>query len=884
MLIKDSGDTGHTVKALRKLIAKRKVAFSIIMIVGYTLGVMAVSSFMLKHGFWGTYLKPWVHKNVDGVVDYISSWSAHPERITLDIKQKDVLKLAHKREQALAVGTLYYSPDDDWVPAKLTYHDKTHKIKIRLKGTRDSHWEHEDFWSYKIKIKGDGTWRGMRRFAIQGPHNRNYLNEWMFQKMYGYAGVISLRYDFIQVTINGKEHPIYAVEENFDSKLIEHNQRREGPIFRAHLAPPFSTRPIQIYNSEKYKKDKALINQVYSAESLIEAYRQGELPASEVFDIDLMAKTLALCDLAGSFHALSYENMRFYYNPVTGKIEPIPYDNQHITNLNDSQLIGEGHWVSAEETQFLASRHAHRSPHRNLIWVFQLFQDRKFYEAYIRQLAVVSDKEFLDSFLNSIRTEKEEALKTLYTSFPQYQFTGEEILYANQNYIKNRLRPQKAVLAYWSGQNQESIFLDVANKHSLGMEVAGLVVGDGHVFPVANPVALPAKRIRGGPLVAGTNDLKNYYEAIVSPLPESGTGFQRIEFKIPAEFEWTEDMKSHLKIQTRVLGASHSLEEIVVPWNLKSDLMRKPSNVDTFEFLSRDEQNKVIRIKEGQWIVQEDVVIPKGYRLVAGPGTRIQLTRQAKILSYSPLEFQGTPDHPVRIDSEDYSGQGIVVIGAEQQSVLQHVVLSRLSNPGLGGWLSSGAITFYESPVSLTHVRIENNKSEDALNIIRSEFKMDHVTFQNIHSDAFDSDFSNGTIKHVIIRNSGNDGIDVSGSRVVIDDMWVDGVGDKGVSAGENSEVKIKSFRGKNSKILIASKDLSRIDIENASMRDSKYGFAVYQKKSEFGPGTIEVQNLDIVGVQTPYVVEKGSSLRLDEKIIEGETENVKDLLYPARQ
>ena len=76
-----------------------------------------------------------------------------------------------------------------------------------------------------------------------------------------------------------------------------------------------------------------------------------------------------------------------------------------------------------------------------------------------------------------------------------------------------------------------------------------------------------------------------------------------------------------------------------------------------------------------------------------------EASNSAKILSYSPLEFIGTENAPIFIHSTDKSGQGIIVINANQKSILRYTVFENLSTPSQGGWKLSGTISFYESPV-----------------------------------------------------------------------------------------------------------------------------------------------------------------------------------------
>ena len=44
--------------------------------------------------------------------------------------------------------------------------------------------------------------------------------------------ILTTRYGFISVKLNGKSLGIYAYEEHFDKQLLEYNQRREAPILK----------------------------------------------------------------------------------------------------------------------------------------------------------------------------------------------------------------------------------------------------------------------------------------------------------------------------------------------------------------------------------------------------------------------------------------------------------------------------------------------------------------------------------------------------------------------------------------------------------------------------------------------------------------------------
>ena len=50
--------------------------------------------------------------------------------------------------------------------------------------------------------------------------------------MYHQMGGVSLRYEFVDVVVNGVYKGVYALEEGFNKRLIENSNKREGPIIR----------------------------------------------------------------------------------------------------------------------------------------------------------------------------------------------------------------------------------------------------------------------------------------------------------------------------------------------------------------------------------------------------------------------------------------------------------------------------------------------------------------------------------------------------------------------------------------------------------------------------------------------------------------------------
>ena len=123
--------------------------------------------------------------------------------------------------------------------------------------------------------------------------------------------------------------------------------------------------------------------------------------------------------------------------------------------------------------------------------------------------------------------------------------------------------------------------------------------------------------------------------------------------------------------------------------------------------------------------------------------------------------------------------------------ILENVHFDGLNSLHYKRWNLTGAVSIYETEVSIKNCQITNNKSEDGLNIIRSNFEIDSLLVTDTYSDGFDADFCTGSIKNSRFERTGNDCIDFSGSNINISDITIINSGDKGISGGERSELVI---------------------------------------------------------------------------------------------
>jgi hypothetical protein len=830
-----------------------------------------------REAFFRAYITPLVSSPAVFVSNYFKGLGARPPVLTIDLKLRYYRDFEEQLESARQVGVLF-ADGDDFVPASVRYGGETVPVKIRLKGDVGSHLR-EDSWSFRVRTRGDRVIGGMKQFSLHRPNARHWLHEIVFQRAMAREGIIALRYQFIRLILNGRDLGVYAMEEHFGKELLENNRRRDGVILRfgetmkwrehAEQIRPFladrgllglatgsgdySSSEIRTFRINKVMEDPIKRSAFLDGRLALEAFRRGELSTGEIFDLDMLATFFALTDLLGAFHGADWYNLRFYLNPVTHRLEPIAFDG-----------------MGGDPVSFLSSyRHGIRISDQPVTrfdsFAAVLFSDPEFYRRYVGELERVTRPEFLDELFETIAPELDRNLNILLLEWRDYGFSP-EVYYENQRFIRSVLEPVRGVLAHLRGVSPEAVVLAVGNTQRMLIELVRLEVGDQIELIPAEPIVLASKP------------------------KEEMVEYQAVEFALPSDFQSSDDPLSPMTLVYRVLGSHRSQNVLVSPFSLESrtfaDLHRRSwePNAGSFEFLTVDTLRHLITIDTGVWKVSRDMVIPAGFRVEAGPGVTLDLANQASIISYSPVELIGAWEDPIEIVSTAGDGGGFFVANAGETSILEHIRFENLSNPSRGGWSLTGAVTFYRSPVRLDHVEFSRSRSEDALNIVLSDYVINHSQFRDSRSDAFDGDFSEGSIADSSFVEQGNDGIDVSGSIVTIENVSVVNSGDKAISVGEGSEAVIRGAKLRSCKVGLASKDSSRVTLSNSEIAKCRFGLSAFQKKAEFGPATIMASATSFDALDRPYLVEEGSVVTVDERVLAPDSTGVAELLYGTEE
>jgi len=765
------------------------------------------------------------------------------------------------------VSGVLMTADDDFVAAEVSGGGKNNiKANIRLKGDWTDHLEHPNKWSYRIVPNGENTIYGMRKFSVQHPKSRNYIWEWLFNKVVKDNDLVGLRYDFVNVNLRITDIDsiipmgAMALEESFDKILIENNRRREGLILsfdesqiwneRKQLRdlkldltkdfdlPAIGELPIKLYNENKTLASPVLAKQFEIAKNLLLGLRDNKLQLSEAFDVDKLTLYIALSNLFGGHHGLHIENIKIYYNPVTNKLEPISFDSNSGSNIATLRGYPVG------------------------------IADELFKEKLVEKYELVSSQEFLDNLTKKYSAELNTIALNLSGEFNEASVSF-SVLEHNANLIKKKIFPSNTIIPTLIAHNGEVMDVEVKNFSKFPVVINGLVLENRKILNERN------EKISIAPndtVLVKFRLKKSFNNAFVSKKNKEGG------------FRYPKDL-SKIKLSHHLLGSNVQKYEAIKAFSSTFDAAvitgnQLVPNLEKFNFIKIDEEGQKLHFRQGVHELSDLLFIPEGYTVHIPKGFELNLINGASIISHSALICKGTKKEPIRFFSNTGSAGGIFVSTAKERSVIEHVYFTNLSVPKQQLWTLSGAVNFNDTFVTITNSVFENNRSEDALNLIRSNFLMDSTQFKNTYSDAFDGDFVTGEIRNSSFVNSGNDGIDVSGSTIELHNVTITNPSDKALSAGERSTIRETNIQINDGEIGLVSKDLSKIDISGLSITNTRLALSCFQKKTEYGPGIITLKNVKFLENEVAYLIEPNSHLTIDGKAILDKTEGVIDKMY----
>ena len=789
--------------------------------------------------------------------------------VYIDIKFKFLRKLQEKRKESLQRGVLI-TTKGDYVPAKIRHEGRTVKVKMRLKGdwARNSS---DKKMSFRVQVKNGDHFLGMRRFSLQNPKARIYDGDRLFFEAIKREGILAPRHSFVDLTVNGTKMGIMALEEHFSKELLESQSRRAGVILKfdesmVWLAESEATKgrgfegvydnyknaTIKPFRLNRIKSSKKLTNELESATRLLRAFVDGALKPSQVFDPILMGRFIAVGDFWGAWHGLRWHNLRFYYNAITGYLEPIGFDAGIAYNQKPA------HDPTAEPI------------------VTKILDDsiRKVYMETLERLIEEAKDGTTAHWVEALTNNN---LKALHKEYFWLEGVDLDLLtqWAEQklNSVKRKDLLYPKILQVYLVKNEMDYYLELQNP--LPYDV---IVTDIQLLNVSknNPVKLQFEEASLFPFLLTSSE--------IGGMPtEKKIHLQRKDIDVGTQFMVTANIKGDREI--------HAIKSLLYFSNAIKPILPQPTLAKTLSqhsYLKVDKKRNILRVKSGQWQVNSWLVVPEGFELLLSEGTTLNFKSSAGLLARGPVTIKGTKDSPVilqgmRNSTKANYWQGIFVMNSESPSHWSHVKIKNTKGIKNNDWVVSAGVTFYESDVYLKNVTFSENRCEDALNIIRSTFDLMDVDIKNAISDGLDADFSNGVVTGGIFKNlgfaGGGDGIDLSGSRITITGTRFLNIADKAISVGEESYLISDQLSIQKVGVGIVSKDGSHTTVQNSEVMETKIaGLMAYTKKPVYPLATLHAKDITFKNSTPNALVQKGNEVMLGGILVEPSEFDIKNL------
>tara|TARA_Y100000816_G_C26088784_1_gene575005 strand:+ start:231 stop:1982 length:1752 start_codon:yes stop_codon:yes gene_type:complete len=384
----------------------------------------------------------------------------------------------------------------DWIPNDKLSDKNNPNIEIRLKGAWPEHWSDEKQWSFKVKFNDENDqFLNLNRLALQPPWTLDYIYEWLLYKALEKEDLINLPVSFLEVILNNKSLGVYIIQGQVSDKLLIRNNKAISPVIGFTkdtwikeqinvkkfskigatdslngLEDTFWRSRIEPVQFNKYKGNLTQETYLEKAIFLLESFRNGKMSASEVFDVNKLAKVMALRALIGSTE-FDYLDTKFYYNPKTNLLEPITKEAHVNLNLNWRDYYFSW-WIDSSKIR------PHYTNNTNF-FIDLLYKDKKFYATYLKQLNFYASNNFYEKLIQDNKVEFNKNLKILKMNYPTKKIFSEEHLKVTKTRVQDLLSPVEGLNVYFENYTNGILNIIVQNIQRLPIEILGVEFDNG---------------------------------------------------------------------------------------------------------------------------------------------------------------------------------------------------------------------------------------------------------------------------------------------------------------------------------------------------------------------------------------------------------------------
>ena len=748
---------------------------------------------------------------------------------------------------------------------------EVHDVDVRHRGQRMENF----FWSeksWKIKTGKRGLIDGYRTINLTQFQGRldNHLT-------FMVATTLGLPVPQSRVAwlfLNREDQGLYLQEEQIDESMIRRTGRMPGDIFYGEVFVPDEPKlsSDDIFTNPFLWEKKAR-NNVYADE-----YRPyltemldwvgDEDPGSfdrlfEVLDRDLFVRHFAVIAFQGDQHIDHSHNHKYYFNPLTGRFEPIVWNArlnmprrrgvESMANrlyrkvCRDPRFLDDVHQVMVQE---LIAGQATESQLQEI--------DRLLQEVVPIALRPGETRRYLENMKRIVSTRGQTVRGWQREGRVCFQSEVDTGVRRCRVWARGTTSLRLTALELAGAADGVEVLedRDGDGQKSKGDRSFDVTV-DGSRIEVRTPDAL---------LYVGRDFRAPYHEA----LREGAETFT-------VHRQYTQ--LAYLESSLLLLGPEGQPVPDVVQLHCERARDRRPVDchrgpaddyvaTETVHPWRMPKPPEPRRIPwAGEVVLEKDLSVTEADQLEVESGTVLRLGPGVSVSIKCAVNLS---DLTVRRSHPDKPWGVFVLQGAGASgSVLERCDFEGGSNDTLEHVYYSGMFSVhYADDVVVRDCRFADNIfGDDTVRFAKCDnLRMENVEVSGANGDAIDCDLSTGLIVDTTVISPRNDGIDLMTANVDLTRITVEDAGDKGMSLGESANPHVRDSSLRRCQIGVAIKDGSDPVIEGVEIQACELGVGSYDKNWRYpGGGRGRLVNCTLSGNEMDVLLTDDSRLVLED-------------------
>ncbi len=636
---------------------------------------------------------------------------------------------------------------------------RSQRGEVCLRGLND--WHHRlRKPSLRVKLKKSEVELGRRYVELSRPEDPLALSNLLAEEIAREFGVMAQVEDHVAFYLNNRFCGVYLRGHRVGDSLALANKRIPGTFFKGDLPGGFELwEGLSLWAVEGQDSPVA-------REAMTRLLELRSLPASwqrldqvaQVLEADAMARWAALNIVTGTAHTDNCHNQVFFYNPARGKLEPVVWDpNSFGVDLPPEAPVDV--YPSPVEEIFASDP----------LWVHQ------------RNL-------YIADLLGSLCSEaslKGRIDKLLAASLPWLEADPDlgrlvrtEEFFRLKPYAVTDLPLASRELSDWIARRHR-LLTDYLAEARFSLQPGP---GEGSTVKVFGRIAIRAR----GP---GGEDRLLY----------PGLARRRVRPSEDAPVNLTIFPAATLEYELPWPPGSITFVNAVTGTPIQPETEPAGPPVELVSLRPRSESSprpETVRLGPGRVTLQESLILGSEATLEIAAGTEILLAPGVSILSKGRVLALGSSEAPIRLRAlkADQPWGALGLQGeATAGSRLEHTRVEGGSTARRDYLVFKAMLSVHGCPdLRLSDCHVKASRSgQDAGSLVESQVRIERSSWSD-GNDGLDTDACVGTVQDCLFESNSDDGLESSGSNLMVERCRFITYGSSGLVAGAGSRLRVE--------------------------------------------------------------------------------------------